>query len=261
MGKGGLAARYDLVRCPTCDFRRVWPEPASETIEKAYRDDFHASPQQSINSRPLRRNALRRAHMLRRMKASGNLLDVGCGTGIFVEIASEFYEAWGIDLSPEAAASGRARGLRLMGADFSSFPAEADFFDVITLWDVLSSLPDPDGAVRRLAGLLKPGGLLALTYPAVDSVSFKLLGEHWPFLIPPVNICYYTETALSRLTSRHGLIIKKSSRPCKWVDMNFLVYKFLQVLSINIRRPVKASRFQLPVNLLDIREVVYEKKA
>ncbi|HEU5042290.1 MAG TPA: class I SAM-dependent methyltransferase, partial [Gemmatimonadales bacterium] len=41
----------------------------------------------------------------------GAILDVGCGTGFFIESVANRYEAWGVDPSPTAVEMCHARGL------------------------------------------------------------------------------------------------------------------------------------------------------
>ena len=96
------------------------------------------------------------------------LLDVGCGTGFFLERARERYATAGVDPSPIAIAMCADRalsGVRLGTAtDLSSFGAER--FDIVTLLDVIEHVDDDTGALRAAASVLEPGGHVVVTVPA-----------------------------------------------------------------------------------------------
>ena len=102
----------------------------------------------------------------------GRLLDVGCGIGFFVaEMQARFpgWESHGYEISPAAVRYGREQlgiaNLHAGRVEDAGFPAGS--FDLITLWDVLEHLRDPDPLLRHMAGLLAPGGALFLHTPNV----------------------------------------------------------------------------------------------
>jgi 2-polyprenyl-3-methyl-5-hydroxy-6-metoxy-1,4-benzoquinol methylase len=75
---------------------------------------------------------------LKRVRAHGTLLDIGCAGGRFVELAREVgYEALGCDISEAAIAQGRARGLDLHLAPPNGLPESLPPVAVATLWNVL----------------------------------------------------------------------------------------------------------------------------
>ncbi|MFM8319341.1 MAG: class I SAM-dependent methyltransferase [Chloroflexota bacterium] len=125
-------------------------------------------------------------------------LDVGCGPGLLVdELARRGARAAGVDLDLDALAAGRRyfaqpgalpagsssaggspegsspEGSSPLGsvpalaqADAPRLPFAAGQFDLLTAVNVLFLLPDPPGALREMARLLCPGGLLALLNPS-----------------------------------------------------------------------------------------------
>ncbi|WP_405148572.1 class I SAM-dependent methyltransferase [Sphaerisporangium sp. NBC_01403] len=99
-----------------------------------------------------------------------DVLDLGCGTGsLTLLLAEQGHRPVGVDLSPLMAEQARrkltAAGFEVttLVGDASDPPAEAGAsFDVILSRHLLWTLPDPEGALRRWAGLLRPGGRLVL---------------------------------------------------------------------------------------------------
>lgn len=96
------------------------------------------------------------------------LLDIGCGMGGLLPHLAELGEVAGVDPSMQAVEHARQQS----GADVrvgalpDDVPFEAAGFDAITLLDVLEHIDDDAAAARRIAELLKPGGLLFVTVPA-----------------------------------------------------------------------------------------------
>ncbi|HEU6450447.1 MAG TPA: class I SAM-dependent methyltransferase [Gemmatimonadaceae bacterium] len=107
--------------------------------------------------------------IIRRLAPDGAcLLDVGCGTGYFLERARDHYSTAGVDPSPIAMAMCAGRkltGVRSGSAtDLSSFGDER--FDIVTLLDVIEHVDDDVCAIRSAASVLRPGGRVVVTVPA-----------------------------------------------------------------------------------------------
>ncbi len=95
------------------------------------------------------------------------VLDVGCGTGRFMEVAADMgAEVIGIDLSRAVDAAyknmGRREGIHIVQADIFRLPFRTQTFDVIYSIGVLHHTPSTKDAFLLLAPLLKPAGLIAI---------------------------------------------------------------------------------------------------
>lgn len=95
------------------------------------------------------------------------ILDVGCGTGGNLAMLSEFGRAEGIDVSEEALALCRARGLRdvRLGAA-EQLPYADGEFDVATALDVVEHLDDDIAGLSEMRRVLRKGGRALLFVPA-----------------------------------------------------------------------------------------------
>lgn len=94
-------------------------------------------------------------------------LDLGCGTGIFLESLARHGEAIGLDFSDDALAFCRERGLRrLVRADGTAMPFSDASFDLVTANDLVEHLEDDAAAVREFHRVLKPGGRAVIFVPA-----------------------------------------------------------------------------------------------
>src|SRR5262245_27561020 len=97
------------------------------------------------------------------------ILDAGCGTGWNLQDLGTFGRTFGVDLSPLAAITTQRRGGRVTQGDVLQLPFASASFDVVTSFDVLyhAWVKSDDHAVRELARVLRPGGLMLLKVPAL----------------------------------------------------------------------------------------------
>lgn len=97
------------------------------------------------------------------LRETNRLLDVGCGGGHFAAMAAASWNV--LALEPEAylCSVAHQRGLMtVLQATAENLPAQAETFDVVTLWDVLDHLEQPISALREAHRVLRPGGLVRL---------------------------------------------------------------------------------------------------
>jgi SAM-dependent methyltransferase len=147
-------------------------------------------------------------------RLSGRLvLDVGFGTGFFLEEAlKQGWNVSGIELSEAALNYVRAvLGDRatLISGDLCTAHLPSGSFDLITFWDVLAHVSDPQGYLHRARELLKPGGVLVIKTPLRPAVFFARLTllpawvreslVHWPW-----QIFHFSEFTLRRFLESVG---------------------------------------------------------
>lgn len=97
-------------------------------------------------------------------------LDVGCGTGVLLNSVPEIPDRMGLELDSGLVERGRAKGLdiRQTAPDWNFRPYGQ--FDLITLCDVLEHVEQESDAIDAVDAVLKPGGILLVTVPALMSL-------------------------------------------------------------------------------------------
>jgi SAM-dependent methyltransferase len=96
-----------------------------------------------------------------------HLLDAGCGTGWFsLRAAQRGARVVSLDIAaPLAAAAKRRSGSLAVAGDALCLPFPDGVFELVISSEMIEHTEDPRAAVRELARVLTPGGVLALTCP------------------------------------------------------------------------------------------------
>jgi len=129
------------------------------------------------------------------------ILDVGCGTGHFLKVAQDRgWEVAGIEISSFSADQARSRhGLNVETGTLESVHPQDNFFDIVTMWDVLEHLPEPLKTLNEISRILKEGGIFSFSTINIASLNAWLQKEKWRYLIPPEHLFYFTPGSLKKI--------------------------------------------------------------
>lgn len=100
------------------------------------------------------------------------LLDIGCGTGMFMERLGEEFMPFGLDFSHQALEFTSRRlktkpgGVRLLQADSQVIPLADNSFDMVTAFDIIEHVEGDTKVVSEMHRILRPGGVLMVNVPA-----------------------------------------------------------------------------------------------
>lgn len=134
-----------------------------------------------------------------------SLLDIGCGTGWFLECAKERgFDIAGFDLGTEVAAWTADRlGIPVWSSSLDEIPDDRKF-SVMTAFDVLEHTLDPVGWLQSVKAFLKPGGMMLLYVPHFDSLSVQVMRDKSSLVTPLEHILFFTKKAMQTLADRVG---------------------------------------------------------
>ncbi len=102
----------------------------------------------------------------------GLLLDCGAGTGLFAEMMRSVCRVRVLDDHAESLAILRTRFSpdEVVEGSATAIPLPADAVDCITALDVLEHIADDRGAAAEIRRVLRPGGAVVVTVPAMMSL-------------------------------------------------------------------------------------------
>jgi SAM-dependent methyltransferase len=268
---------FRIVRCANCTLLRRSPVPTDEELLRIYDGDYF---REGVDGDPAgyldylrdeelhRLNARKRLRLLERHVAPGSLLDVGCAAGFFVDEARRRgWDVNGIDLSGSMTSWGRAElGLPLQTGPFSSAALPDGSLDLVTMWDYVEHSRDPLTDVAQAAGLLRPGGVLALSTGDAGSLVAKASGRRWHLLTPRHHLFYFTRQSLHLLASKAGLEVISARWLASRYSVRYLAHKArsaadvapIRILASQLDRS-RLGAVAVPVNLYDILTVLARK--
>ena len=147
---------------------------------------------------------------------SGRLLDMGCGLGFFLRRVAGIgtWDIHGCEISPAAVRYARQTlGLaNVLCSRLEDVDVPEASMDVITMWDVIDHIAQPDPLLRRCHAVLRNGGVCFIRTPNVHvqlaRVKLKrlLLGMRpdMKYLQPRDHIHHYSQGSIHRLLERNG---------------------------------------------------------
>jgi SAM-dependent methyltransferase len=248
--------RWNLFRCARCSCAYLDPRPTEQTLHLAYGDYYEgtAAPAGDPNRWRLLRRAIRNGYLnsrygyhlapairlgrflvplvpgyrqkadeavrhLHTRPGRPALLDVGCGEGEFLaEMQALGWAVEGIEPSGGGAAAARGRGIPVIESTFADVSVTPASLDAITFRQVFEALPDPVAAIQACRRALKPGGVLWIATPNLESAAHRIFGRDWIFLDPPRHAVLHSPSSLRRLLSTIGFEVMtiRPSRHARW---------------------------------------------
>jgi SAM-dependent methyltransferase len=205
----GARWAYAVVRCPTCGFLYRHPGIRPDRLHELYAGAYN-----SFLTGAYRKKRTRRYRLVMDAfapvfaeGAGRRLLDYGCGTGMFLELAhGRGFDGHGVDLSPESIDEARTHPggeKTYVGAPQDVPEIAAGGFDVITMWSVLAHLAQPVEDLTTLRGLLAPDGVLLVLTVNANSIELKAHGNAWNGFTKN-HLKFFSPTTLPVLLRRAG---------------------------------------------------------
>jgi 2-polyprenyl-3-methyl-5-hydroxy-6-metoxy-1,4-benzoquinol methylase len=147
-----------------------------------------------------------RMNRLDRYRGNGRILDVGCSTGDFLACAkSRGWKVHGVELSKHTSNIARkSLDCEIRHGTFESSNFEAEYFDVVTMWDVVEHVLEPRAIVKEAFRVLRPEGALVLFTPNYDALTRRLIFDRWSALTPENHMCVFNKSTITRLLNECG---------------------------------------------------------
>jgi len=250
---------FDLIQNPEFGFLETSPQPASDKLSEYYKSEDYISHTDS------KRNLFEKAYHFARnislkkklklinsfSKSSKKLLDVGCGTGDFLEIAqNNSWNVYGIEPNDKARAIANKKTNNAVFEIEQLLNFDEHSFDVITLWHVLEHLPNLEHHINVFKKLLKPNGVLIIAVPNYKSFDSKHYAEFWAAFDVPRHLWHFNKASLSNLVLKFKMDVIKI-KPM-WFDA-FYVSMLSEKYKTGKMNPIKGIWIGLLSNLQAIR--------
>jgi 2-polyprenyl-3-methyl-5-hydroxy-6-metoxy-1,4-benzoquinol methylase len=191
------------------------PKPSTDELTRFYNGAYHYDREGYFRAAAAAQRWLK--PLVEFCGEPGTILEIGCSYGFFLGAARQ--QGWkvaGVELGEYAAKYAREE-LHLPVRTGTLFDLPQDYdgsFDAVVAWHVLEHEPDPGRLLAQARRLLRPGGIVGLRVPNMESLVARLAGPHWQWLSPPEHIYLFSVRTLTRLLTKLGFeIVLKDSAP------------------------------------------------
>lgn len=197
--------RFVYLRCRSC--KSVFLADVPANLGDYYPEDYYHLPSLAELDRAAAGEASKLA-LLRPWVASGPLVEIGAGFGVFARAARQAgFDVTAIEMDARCCDYlEEVVGVRAIQSDAPERAlVELGSIPVVVLWHVLEHLPRPWDVLEQVATQLEPGGVLALAMPNPDSIQFRLLGSRWAHVDAPRHLFLIPFSALNTRATEAGL--------------------------------------------------------
>lgn len=213
---------YSLYKCAKCKFIFTQNFPVEDEIGKYYEAPEYVSHSDTqkglINTlyHFARKITLRyKVNLVNKYakQKSGKLLDIGSGTGYFLNaISKNKWDVKGIEKSEEARKLSRDKfGLDIQDSD-SLFEIPSNSLDVITLWHVLEHIEKLNPTMENLHRILKDKGILFVALPNANSYDAAHYKQNWAAYDVPRHLWHFSPNSFSEFAKKHNFKVHKMNR-------------------------------------------------
>lgn len=178
----------------------------------AYEDTFDRKRRSACFSPGNRRDnidpKLRLLAELGLFRPGARLLDVGCGTGAFLQAARNAgYDVEGIEPGWCSSVFARSRlRLPVVTRSVDRFQPN-ELFDIVAALHVLEHMPDPLAALRHFARICRPGGTIVIATPNLGSDRARQLEAAWEAVGPADHLFLFDAVTIRALADKAGLAL------------------------------------------------------
>jgi 2-polyprenyl-3-methyl-5-hydroxy-6-metoxy-1,4-benzoquinol methylase len=211
---------FQLIENSEYGFLETRPQPDLDKLQDYYKSEDYISHTDS------KRNLFEKAYHIVRKYAlnkklqlinsfgfdSKSLLDIGCGTGDFLQTAQKNnWTVTGIEPNELARDVANKKTKDSVFDTNQLLEFNSHSFDVITLWHVLEHLPNLEEQTRNLKKLLKPNGVLIIAVPNYKSFDAHYYKQFWAAFDVPRHLWHFNRESISRLFSKLSMEVIKTT--------------------------------------------------
>lgn len=193
-----------IFKCLKCGLLFVSPQPTKEKLRQYYKD---FEPDYLLKYKD---EVIRKGKMILKMvggfKRNGQLLDVGCGYGFFMDLARKNgWKVLGVEISLFASEFARRNfGLDIFTGELAEANLRENYFDLISLQHILEHLPDPLKDLSTIRSKLRDDGLLVVIVPNSLSLIARCVKIDWLCLAEKTHLFHYSKSTLKKLLKKSG---------------------------------------------------------
>ena len=257
---------YNVVKCKDCGFVFVNDEIPKETLNSLYTETYFHNPawyhldkdnyfgyDDYIGDRKNIRDKFDTVlKIIKKYTNKGPLLDIGCGPGLFLELAKEkgVSPVKGIDISSYAVDYClNTLNLDVQKGDLLDFNFVPGSFNLITMFDAIEHLQNPKEELMEINKILTDNGTLAIITPDINALAARLVKNKWEEIQRlPEHLVFFSKATIAYILKKTGFQITVT----KYISKKQSLPSFLSHLLVNAGLNKKIDLNRMPKIRLNI---------
>ena len=209
---------FKIVSCETCGFTLTNPRPNNEELPEYYKSDMYISHTNKTDGvfnwiyQKVRAYSIKRKlSLLKTLNKDGTHLDVGCGTGEFLNACKNSgLRTKGIEPSSSARKQAVKNYQLSISKDTNLKQYSDSEFNSISMWHVLEHIPNLNETVAETKRILKPDGKIIIAVPNHNSWDAKYYKEYWAAWDVPIHLWHFSKNTINKLFKKHDFRMIKT---------------------------------------------------
>lgn len=254
---------FAYVQCQNC--KHVFASPRIIDIYKYYVDK---EDKDYVSNSDFRKKTYSKVvEILKKIKTSGEILEIGSGMGDFIYSATnKGYNCTGLEIDKYASNISINLGHKIYQCNLKEFLQynKGKQYDIIVMMGVIEHLEYPSEELDLLNKILKDGGIIVLWTGDYDSIYSKLLKKRWWYVIGQ-HIQLFSRNSLKYLFNKYSYeLIYNRNLPYefhyKYLDFHlkrFFIYRnFIRFFIYPFLKMVKTINISISSEIL----MIFKKK-
>jgi len=213
----GYPGLFKLFKCKNCGHRELEGKFTAEMLLTLYSEYYPRSAARLEDYKPYKKVSgfygwLDGIYSMsfRWVPENVIVLDIGCGFGETLGYHSERgCVVYGVEADKNIQRVAEKFGFNVHVGLFDPNIYKPDFFDYVTMDQVIEHVTDPVITLRGIYKVLKPGGYAVLSLPNPSGWGARLFGKRWVSWHVPYHLQHFSIASMSIAAEKAGFTIEK----------------------------------------------------
>ena len=232
----GYPDQFALMRCKNCGHAFLGCDFTPDQLTALYTDYYPRKTFDLDQCKPHAEKSGSKAWLdgldssaFRWVPKNVRVLDVGCGFGqSLAYYAARGCDVYGVEADENIRRVVEKFGYKVHVGLFDDKIYEENFFDYVTMDQVLEHVTDPLSTLRGIGRILKPGGSAILSLPNANGWGAKTFGRHWINWHTPYHLQFFSRHSMQLAAQQAGLVVAEARTV---TNSEWLYYQWIHLIT------------------------------
>ena len=264
MQKKSSVENRNIFKCPNCSVQFMHPQTSEEELNQIYSNENYptCSFDKGFENEIIKMKRKTFNNILNKVISyckGGNILDIGCSSGILLEEAKLLgFNPYGIEISEYASSIAKKRigEDKIYNGSLENAPFKKNYFNLITMIDIIEHVRNPIDALLKAREYLNittnsnGGGYCMITTSNTDSLSAKIMGKRW-LHYNSEHLNYFNIKSMQKLSELTGFKIIKYGTLLKTMRLNYMYFQLKEHNNKLLSNFVKYANYTPLISKID----------